>query len=192
MSRTRAAQKSESAFRTISEVSDRRQIPQHVLRFWETKFAQVQPMKRGGGRRYYRPEDIELLRRIRDCLYADGYTIKGVQKLLREGQIAADLPPQVKTGRSGDAHAATSGHDPSLAGESHADRTNGTGRAGTSETAGATAMTSESHAETVAALDRAAAARLSPQTRAVLEDILHELEDARATLVAAVSGGRAQ
>ena len=76
--------KSASAFRTISEVSDELDVPQHVLRFWETKFAQVSPMKRGGGRRYYRPEDVDLLRRIRDLLYSDGYTIKGVQKLLRE------------------------------------------------------------------------------------------------------------
>ncbi len=76
--------KSETAFRTISEVADELQIPQHVLRFWETKFAQVKPMKRGGGRRYYRPDDVALLRRIRDLLYHDGYTIRGVQKLLRE------------------------------------------------------------------------------------------------------------
>lgn len=87
MSRRRSDDKSAQAFRTISEVSDDLQVPQHVLRFWETKFPQVQPMKRGGGRRYYRPEDIELLRAIRDRLYSDGYTIKGVQKLLREGQL---------------------------------------------------------------------------------------------------------
>lgn len=77
--------KSAAAFRTISEVSEELEVPQHVLRFWETKFAQVRPLKRGGGRRYYRPEDIELLRRIRQLLYGEGYTIKGVQKLLREG-----------------------------------------------------------------------------------------------------------
>lgn len=77
--------KSESAFRTISEVADELDVPQHVLRFWESKFPQVKPMKRGGGRRYYRPEDVALLRRIRDLLYSEGYTIKGVQKLLREG-----------------------------------------------------------------------------------------------------------
>ncbi len=92
MAGTRAAEKSASAFRTISEVSDDLQVPQHVLRFWETKFSEVRPMKRGGNRRYYRPEDIELLRRIRDLLYSDGYTIKGVQKLLREGQIETASP----------------------------------------------------------------------------------------------------
>jgi DNA-binding transcriptional MerR regulator len=77
--------KAPTAFRTISEVSDDLQIPQHVLRFWETKFPQLKPLKRGGGRRYYRPEDIGLLRRISDLLYTQGYTIKGVQRLLREG-----------------------------------------------------------------------------------------------------------
>lgn len=76
-------QKSASAFRTISEVADDMDIPQHVLRFWETKFSQVRPLKRGGGRRYYRPEDVALLKRIHHLLYTEGYTIKGVQKLLR-------------------------------------------------------------------------------------------------------------
>ena len=79
--------KSAAAFRTISEVSEELEVPQHVLRFWESKFSQIRPLKRGGGRRYYRPEDVLLLRRIRQCLYDDGYTIKGVQRLLREGQL---------------------------------------------------------------------------------------------------------
>jgi len=79
--------KSAAAFRTISEVSEELEVPQHVLRFWESKFSQIRPLKRGGGRRYYRPEDVVLLRRIRQCLYEDGYTIKGVQRLLREGQL---------------------------------------------------------------------------------------------------------
>ncbi len=76
--------KSPGAFRTISEVASELDVPQHVLRFWESKFAQVKPMKRGGGRRYYRPEDVELLRRIRSLLYDEGYTIKGVQKVLKD------------------------------------------------------------------------------------------------------------
>ncbi|WP_207478950.1 MerR family transcriptional regulator [Arenibaculum pallidiluteum] len=80
--------KSATAFRTISEVSSELEVPQHVLRFWETKFPQIRPLKRGGGRRYYRPEDVELLRRIQHLLYAQGYTIKGVQRLLREGRAA--------------------------------------------------------------------------------------------------------
>jgi DNA-binding transcriptional MerR regulator len=89
------AKKSPNAFRTISEVADELHIPQHVLRFWETKFPQVKPLKRGGGRRYYRPDDIQLLRRISDLLYIQGYTIKGVQRLLREGggQLSDDIPP---------------------------------------------------------------------------------------------------
>ncbi len=84
----RRAGKSAEAFRTISEVADELEMPQHVLRFWESKFSQVKPLKRGGGRRYYRPEDVVLLRNIRTLLYKEGYTIKGVQKLLREGQVS--------------------------------------------------------------------------------------------------------
>ena len=79
-----AAQKSPEAFRTISEVAADLDVPQHVLRFWETKFATVKPLKRGGGRRYYRPDDLDLLRGIRSLLYSDGLTIRGVQKVLRE------------------------------------------------------------------------------------------------------------
>lgn len=90
MQASRHAGKSASAFRTISEVSEELDVPQHVLRFWEGKFSQVRPLKRGGGRRYYRPEDIALLKRIRDLLYSEGYTIKGVQKLLREGRAKDD------------------------------------------------------------------------------------------------------
>jgi DNA-binding transcriptional MerR regulator len=82
-----AGPKSDSAFRTISEVASKLDLPQHVLRFWETKFNQIRPLKRGGGRRYYRPEDIALLLQIRGLLYESGYTIKGVQKLIREGYI---------------------------------------------------------------------------------------------------------
>jgi DNA-binding transcriptional MerR regulator len=76
--------KSPDAFRTISEVAEELNLPQHVLRFWETRFSQIKPMKRGGGRRYYRPHDVELIKGIRHMLYDQGYTIKGVQKLLRE------------------------------------------------------------------------------------------------------------
>jgi DNA-binding transcriptional MerR regulator len=80
-------EKSSSAFRTISEVAEELNVPKHVLRFWEGKFPQLRPMKRGGGRRYYRPEDIELLRGIRWLLYSDGYTIKGVQRILRDNGV---------------------------------------------------------------------------------------------------------
>jgi DNA-binding transcriptional MerR regulator len=76
--------KSPDAFRTISEVAEDLDLPQHVLRFWETRFTQIKPMKRGGGRRYYRPQDVDLIKGIRHMLYDQGYTIKGVQKLLKE------------------------------------------------------------------------------------------------------------
>ena len=81
----RPAGKSAAAFRTIAEVAGDLDLPAHVLRFWESKFPQIKPLKRRGGRRYYRPEDVTLLRRIRSLLYTEGYTIKGVQRLLREG-----------------------------------------------------------------------------------------------------------
>jgi DNA-binding transcriptional MerR regulator len=98
------ARKSPSAFRTISEVADELHIPQHVLRFWETRFPQVKPLKRGGGRRYYRPDDIALLRSISHLLYIQGYTIKGVQRLLREGggALAEDIPPASEADRRED------------------------------------------------------------------------------------------
>lgn len=103
---SKSSAKSAAAFRTISEVSAELDIQQHVLRFWESKFSQVKPLKRGGRRRYYRPEDIALLRRIRDLLYTEGYTIRGVQRLFREvgvkavvegkGVVEVDLPQQEK------------------------------------------------------------------------------------------------
>ena len=83
----RSGGKSAAAFRTISEVASELDVPQHVLRFWETRFTQIKPMKRGGGRRYYRPEDIALLTQVWSLLYDDGYTIKGVQKIFRDGGI---------------------------------------------------------------------------------------------------------
>lgn len=79
--------KAPDAFRTISEVADDLDVPQHVLRFWETRFTQIKPMKRSGGRRYYRPDDVNLLRGIRRLLYGEGYTIRGVQRILREHGI---------------------------------------------------------------------------------------------------------
>lgn len=83
----RGSTKSPDAFRTISEVASDLDVPPHVLRFWETKFTQIKPLKRGGGRRYYRPEDVLLLKRIRSLLYVEGYTIKGVQRLLKENGV---------------------------------------------------------------------------------------------------------
>ena len=82
-------EKSVDAFRTISEAAEELDVPQHVLRFWETRFTQIRPMKRGGGRRYYRPEDMDLLRAIRTLLYGEGYTIRGVQRMLKERGVRA-------------------------------------------------------------------------------------------------------
>jgi DNA-binding transcriptional MerR regulator len=82
--RVPAVEKAPDAFRTISEVAHELDVPQHVLRFWESRFREIRPMKRGGGRRYYRPDDVDLLRGIRHLLYGEGYTIRGVQRLLRE------------------------------------------------------------------------------------------------------------
>lgn len=87
-------EKGPHAFRTISEVADELHVPQHTLRLWETQFHQVRPLKRGGGRRYYRPEDVLLLARIADLLYNQGYTVKGVQRLLQEGDASQTTAPQ--------------------------------------------------------------------------------------------------
>jgi DNA-binding transcriptional MerR regulator len=99
----RRGAKSAGAFRTISEVATDLNVPQHVLRFWETRFAQIRPLKRAGGRRYYRPEDVELLRRIRDLLYRHGYTIRGAQRLLREQGRSGDVPPPPASEPEGEA-----------------------------------------------------------------------------------------
>jgi DNA-binding transcriptional MerR regulator len=101
--KTPARKKSAGAFRTISEVADELDVQQHVLRFWETKFSQIRPLKRGGGRRYYRPEDVDLLRTIHKLLYGEGYTIKGVQKLFREkgkNQVVEKLPAPGNTNQA--------------------------------------------------------------------------------------------
>jgi len=114
--------KAPDAFRTISEVAEEINVPQHVLRFWESRFAQIRPLKRGGGRRYYRPDDVDLLRGVRYLLYGEGYTIRGVQRILREQGLtfvqnvwragAEPPPPELEEDRVGDdgaePHAATS------------------------------------------------------------------------------------
>ena len=89
--------KSANAFRTISEASSELGLPQHVLRFWERKFNQIKPLKRGGNRRYYRPEDLEILKKIRNLLYDEGYTIKGVQKLFKEKSLKSDKVTEKKS-----------------------------------------------------------------------------------------------
>lgn len=92
--RARREQKSAHAYRTISEVAEELGVATHVLRFWESKFPGIKPLKRGGGRRYYRPEDVELLRKVRHLLYDEGYTIKGVQAFFKRGGASiADVVP---------------------------------------------------------------------------------------------------
>src|SRR5512144_1013514 len=100
---SRAIFKGPAAFRTIAEVASELDLPAHVLRFWESKFPQIKPLKRRGGRRYYRPEDIDLLRHIRTLLYTDGYTIRGVQKLLKESGVKpAPLAERQTTATAGE------------------------------------------------------------------------------------------
>jgi DNA-binding transcriptional MerR regulator len=151
----RRSGKSETAFRTIGEVAEDLDVPAHVLRFWESKFPQLKPMKRGGGRRYYRPEDIQLLRHIRQCLYQEGYTIRGVQKLLG-GEAPADHTLA----------AADAGEAPSLF---------------PLEPVGGDAA---APAVPKAARRPAAARESKPEIRAALEDIRRELLEARSLLAA--------
>lgn len=100
--------KAPDAFRTISEVADDLDVPQHVLRFWETRFSQIKPMKRSGGRRYYRPDDVDLLKGIRHLLYGEGYTIRGVQRILKEQGVRS--VQGLASGQPMDAAAAASSH----------------------------------------------------------------------------------
>lgn len=156
--------KSPEAFRTISEVAQDLSIPKHVLRFWEGKFAQLRPMKRGGGRRYYRPEDVDLLRGIRQLLYNDGYTIKGVQKILREQGVryVMDYWELSKHGKSGIVR-----DIPDVA-------------------ADAARSAAQPYST---ARDAAEGGALSEQAHGELNTLLGELEECRAILTAAKSGG---
>jgi DNA-binding transcriptional MerR regulator len=120
--------KAPDAFRTISEVADELKVPKHVLRFWEAKFAQLKPMKRGGGRRYYRPEDVALLRGIRFLLYDDGYTIRGVQKILREQGPRFVMEQRPNGGEEGGRAAANNSREiPDVAAEAAKSRRLGAG-----------------------------------------------------------------
>jgi len=125
-------EKSPDAFRTISEVGTDLELPQHVLRFWETRFTQIRPLKRSGGRRYYRPDDIELLKSIRQLLYGQGYTIKGVQRMLKErgakvlvAQVLAGNLPQDGFNEQSAAPYVVNGGDEALLPEEIADKSAG-------------------------------------------------------------------
>jgi DNA-binding transcriptional MerR regulator len=115
---TTPIEKGPEAYRTIREVADSMDLPQHVLRFWETRFPQIRPLKRAGGRRYYRPDDIERLRLIRRLLYDEGYTIKGVQKLFKEqGVQVLSSAAQANAGPSAEPAKGAGGAASRLAGD---------------------------------------------------------------------------
>ncbi len=162
--------KSPSAFRTISEVSNELDVPKHVLRFWESKFNQIKPMKLGGGRRYYRPEDMELLRGIRGLLYDQGYTIRGVQRILKENGVrfVKDLP---KTGGISPKPHSTLPDIPDVAADAKAGRSRKTG-----QPAGSPAPTQSLGGSELA---------LPSQARKALIKVLAELEWCRDRLAAA-------
>ena len=155
--------KGPSAFRTIGEVAEDLDLPAHVLRFWESKFPQLKPLKRGGGRRYYRPDDVALLRRIRQCLYQDGYTIRGVQRLL------GDLEERPAAGAEREAPPSLFPLEPA---------------------AGPRPVPSE---PANAARRRPASARpraMSPAAREALEEIRRDLREARALLDSVLRRGK--
>jgi len=154
--------KAHDAFRTISEVATELGVPKHVLRFWESKFPHIKPMKRGGGRRYYRPEDMQLLSGIRQLLHADRYTIKGVQKILREQGVEA-----VK--RAGDSNAASSPtrQQPTTPPEASGKRSRATAKKKELGKAGQVAAKALTNQERIAQID----------------NLIHELEACRALLV---------
>jgi DNA-binding transcriptional MerR regulator len=162
------AVKAPEAFRTISEVATELDVPQHVLRFWESRFSQIRPVKRAGGRRYYRPDDIALLRGIRALLYTDGYTIKGVQKILREQGVRS----VVEIGHRGpEAHTRRS--PPVAVGDSDAPRF---ARA-------AIARVQEAHADMLSGIESKPS--LSTETRAKLEKLHEEFAQMKQRLRAA-------
>ena len=173
----RRPQKSAAAFRTISEVATELDVPPHVLRFWESKFPQIKPLKRGGGRRYYRPEDVELLRRIRELLYRDGYTIKGVQKLLRSPNAKGDMDEAdgadhaTETTTNGVASVVMEPEDLPVAAVSPA-------------APPSLAVVSGPRLPTLALAASSPSVALDGEARLMLDDIVAELEDVRSMLLA--------
>ena len=161
--------KAAEAFRTISEVADELEVHKHVLRFWENRFPQIKPMKRGGGRRYYRPADLELLRGIRHLLHNEGYTIKGVQKILREHGVEAVKSSTQQSLGAGTSRPATASSVPSPA-------------AGRTGRRGLAAVVAIAPVVPAARSARGAAGRAvsAPRDRkAAIAMMIHELEAAR-------------
>jgi DNA-binding transcriptional MerR regulator len=178
------AEKAPGAFRTIREVSDELGVPQHVLRFWESRFGQVRPLKRAGGRRYYRPEDVELLRRIQELLYQDGYTIRGVQKLFRDGGVKA---VRAAAGAAEAATQAAPGAAP-LAAPMRAGGAFGAGPAGQRPGEAAKAAARSPKAAVSARTGAPGACVLDPQTRERLDVIARELDELLVLLRAQFGG----
>jgi DNA-binding transcriptional MerR regulator len=177
-------EKSHSAFRTISEVAAELDVPKHVLRFWEGKFPQLRPMKRGGGRRYYRPEDVDLLRGIRWLLYSDGYTIKGVQRILRDSGVRFVKECWRAGAKQPDKKPAEAPLPiPNLAGDAATEARRG--RTGTSR-----AVRRPGEARTVEPPLRAEAAPPGGGQHALLASVLAELEECRNMLRAAAKPER--
>jgi DNA-binding transcriptional MerR regulator len=167
--------KAPEAFRTISEVAEELELPQHVLRFWETRFPQIKPMKRGGGRRYYRPEDVDLLRGIRLLLYGQGFTIRGVQRLLKDKGVGF----VVEVGQTGSVQTVTAADREDA--EEAPPRRAPTRRA-PSLAVGQAEVTASSSPETASAAPPARAAVLSEDKRRRLEAALAELVEAKELL----------
>lgn len=187
--------KSPEAFRTISEVAETLDVPPHVLRFWESRFAQVKPVKRGGGRRYYRPEDVRLLRGIRGLLYDDGMTIKGVQKILRERgarhviglgtlpEAAAPAPEAPRPITSPEAPPPIASRDalPPVAAPRATARNGAAEPAPPAPQADLFAASAPQAASAAAVVERA---RIAPSGRVALRALVDELESLRAAMSA--------
>jgi DNA-binding transcriptional MerR regulator len=177
--------KAPDAFRTISEVADELDIPQHVLRFWESRFAQIKPLKRAGGRRYYRPDDVDLLRGIRHLLYGEGYTIRGVQRILREqgGRFVQSVwqPGAAQPAVSPDEESSAA---PEQLAPDDAART----LFGLLQAPSAPQALDTTEASPPAAAAPAAAPRLGRDDVRRLQSALHELRECRRLIDAALSG----
>lgn len=204
-----ALEKAPDAFRTISEVAEELDLPQHVLRFWETRFTQIKPMKRGGGRRYYRPDDVDLLRGIRHLLYGEGYTIRGVQRILKDHggkfvqsvwQAGAPQPTKshadleeadeaVEDAQAQPSERVSSGAQPKTAAKpampSVGDHP--TGENGPVQAGGEDESAAEPASSNVNESVRATAEQLPAGSIRKLEEILHELSECRRLLDGAMS-----
>jgi len=185
--------KGPEAFRTISEVAEDLDVPKHVLRFWETKFSHVKPMKRGGGRRYYRPEDVELLRGIRTLLHDEGYSIRGLQRVFRQHGVNYIKNYPLRLAAGGEQPSGAIGRVPDIAGEAagHA-REEAMQRAKTPTKAAKRPAGAGNHQNQTAGTGSRASAEapetgLSSAQRQTLDDALADLEECRQLLASGAS-----